>query len=102
MIVLFGGIVITRKDSNVWFHWVFDLCFVKYAGDASITSVMGYNRSKLRCEDKLFCYFQQPKKFLEAIGVEDRITIQQIFMLLVFLVVFRAVAFYMINYRLKH
>lgn len=102
VIVLFGGVVVTRKDANVLFHWVFDICFVKHAGDASISSILGYNRTKLTCEDTVYCHFQQPKKFLDAIGVGDTITYESIIMLVLFLIVFRAVAFYMINYRLKH
>lgn len=100
--VLFGGIVITRKDANIWFHWIFDLSFVKHAGDASFQTIFGYNRSRLICEDTLYCHFQRPDKLLEEIGVEDQVAFETIAALIGFLIVFRLVAFYMINYRLTH
>lgn len=94
--------MITRKDANIYFHWVFDLCFAKYAGDASISSIFGYNRSKLNCEETLYCHYQQPQKLLEAIGGENEVAYETIACLVLFLVTFRLVAFYMINYRLKN
>lgn len=94
--------MITRKDANVYFHWIFDLCFAKYAGDASIISILGYNRTKLNCEETLYCHYQRPEKVLEAIGVANEIGFKTIAGLMVFLVTFRIVAFYMINHRLKN
>ena len=103
VIIIFGGIVITRKDANSFFHWAFDLCFIKHAGDASISSIMGYNRSKLICEETLmYCHFQEPKKFLDTIGIGDEITNEAMIMLVFYLIAFRCVAFFMINFRLKH
>lgn len=94
--------MITKKDSNVYFHWIFDICFAKYAGDASIQTIMGYKRSKLTCDEPFYCHFQRTGKFLEAIGVEDEIDFSTILQLLLFILIFRLVAFYMINHRLKH
>lgn len=102
VIVLFGGIMITRSDANVYFHWIFDICFAKYAGDASLQSIMGYNRSKLRCEDTLYCHFQRPGKFLETIRIDDEIALETIASLIIFILIFRLVAFCMINHRLKN
>jgi hypothetical protein len=94
--------MITQKDANSFFGWVFELCFVKQAGDSGLSTILGYNRTKLNCEDELYCHFQQPKKFLETVGVEDHITYHALANLLFFFILFRAVAFYMINSRLKH
>lgn len=93
--------MITQKDANQYFSWLFDICFVKQAGDAGLSTILGYNRTKLNCEE-FYCHFQQPQKFLETVGVEDTITYQAIVILIVFFVLFRVVAFCMINYRLKH
>lgn len=75
---------------------------MKQAGDAGLSTILGYNRSKLNCEEQFYCHFQNPQKFLDTVGVEDHITYQAILNLTVFFVVFRVVAFCMMNYRLKH
>jgi hypothetical protein len=94
------GFIITQKDANPLFNWAFDLNFLKQAGDASLSTVMGYNRSKLDCTD-IYCHFQRPTKLLETVGVEDQITDVSIINLIIWLIVFRVVAFVMIKYRLK-
>lgn len=101
VIVLFGGFLITQKDANSLFFWAFDLNFLKQAGDASLSTVMGYNRSKLECNDAFYCHFQRPTKLLETVGVEDQISDVSIINLIIMLVVFRVIAFVMIKYRLK-
>lgn len=93
--------MITRKDANVYFHWLFDLCFVKYAGDSSTAAILGHNRSKLRCEDSLYCHFQQPAKFVETLGIDSTILFGTITKLFMFLILFRMIAYYMMRYRLK-
>lgn len=102
VIVLFGGVMITRKDANVYFHWIFDLDFAKYAGDASLQSVLGYKRPKLRCDSSLYCHYQISEKFLDVIGIEDEISFATIVSLISFIIMFRVLAFIMINYRLKN
>lgn len=102
VIVLFSGVVIIQKDTNVIFHWLFELCFVKHAGDSSIASILGYNRTKLDCAETFYCHFERPKKLLDVLGLDDEIGYLNIAYLVGFLALFRFVAFFMINYRLKH
>jgi ATP-binding cassette, subfamily G (WHITE), member 1 len=102
IIILFGGFMVTRQDASVWFHWAFDICFAKYAGDSSIATILGYNRSKLNCDDEFYCHFQRPDKFLETIGVGDTVTELSMAILIGYLILFRLVAFFMIDYRLRH
>lgn len=101
VLVLFGGFLIMKPDANVMFHWVMDMNFLKQAGDASSAAILGYNRSKLRCDDSIYCHFQWPYKLLEQVGVKDVITIEPIVNLFVFLILFRVATFYIINNRLK-
>lgn len=101
VIVLFGGVMVTRKDANVLFHWIFDVCFVKYAGDSSIAAILGHNRTKLRCDGSPYCHFQQPGKFVEALGVDSVILPSTIAKLIFFLILFRVIAYFMMRYRLK-
>lgn len=83
------------------FHWVFDICFVKHAGDAGLSTILGYNRSKLSCDEDFYCHYQRPTKFLTDVGVGDTITYTEISMMVFYLILFRTVAFVMIKYRLK-
>lgn len=92
--------MITKKDANVLFHWLFDICFVKFAGDSSIAAILGHNREKMRC-DEIYCHFQQPIKFVEALGIDTEILSSTIFKLVISLVVFRIIAYFMMRYRLK-
>lgn len=62
---------------------------------------MGYNRTKLECRDAMYCHFQRSTKLLDTLGIGEEITEAQIVNLLIMLVIFRAVAFIMIRYRLK-
>lgn len=102
IILLFGGFLLTKKDSNSLLHWVFDINFVKNAGDASLATLLGYNRPKLNCDDQIYCHFDRPQKFLELIGVEDEVTSFAIATILIYLIGFRIAAFCIMNYRLKH
>lgn len=102
VIALFGGVAIIKKDANIFFHWIFEICFLKYAGDASASTIFGYNRTKMICDDTVYCHFQHPNKFLSTVGLDDIVTFNAIFVLILSLIFFRVVAFIMMNYRLKH
>ncbi|CRL06051.1 CLUMA_CG018971, isoform A [Clunio marinus] len=102
VIVLFGGFMITQKDANKFFYWIFEICYTKHAGDATLVSILGYNRSKLECTEEIYCHFERPQKFLEEIDFKDEISVGNISVLIASLIIFRLVAFYMINHRLKH
>ena len=93
--------MVSQKDSNDYFKWLFDVNFVKQAGDCGIASLLGYNRTKMTC-DELYCHFQRPQKLLEFIGAGDTITDYAVIVLLICLFLFRIVAFCIIKYRLKH
>lgn len=64
--------------------------------------ILGYNRSKLNCDETFYCHYQRPQKFLQDLGVDDEVTYEAVVTLLVYLILFRLVAFFMIKYRLKH
>lgn len=102
LVLLFGGFLILKQDAHPFFHVIFDLNFVKQNGDASMAALFGYNRSKLDCEEEFYCHYQQPKKFLDDIGVEDQITFESVVVVLAYLVGLRLAAFLIMNYRLKH
>lgn len=102
VIVLFSGVAIIKKDANIFFHWIFELCYVKHAGDSTLAALMGYNRSRLNCGEQFYCHYEKPKKLIDSLELEDEIGYLKIFYLVIFLTFFRSVAFYMINYRLKH
>lgn len=102
MVLLFGGFLILKKDANVFFHWIFDMNFVKRAGDAGMAAILGYNRTRLNCNEAFYCHYQEPKKFLDAIGLDDKITLDCMAVLVAYLIGLRLAAFLVMNYRLKH
>ena len=99
--LLFGGFFISVKDSNDYFKWFCNGFFVKQAGDCGLASLLGYNRSRMDC-DQFYCHFETPKKFLDEIGVADTITTYSLLNLTFFLFFFRIVAYLVIRNKMKH
>jgi hypothetical protein len=99
--VVFGGFLVSQKDSNRYFHWLFDINFLKQSSDCGMASLLGYNRTKLTC-DEMYCHFQRPKKLLDFIGAGDTITDYAVITLLIGLFAFRLGAYAVIKYRLNH
>jgi hypothetical protein len=88
------------KDTAVGFHWIFEISFVKHALDGASVAILGANRTKFDC-DADYCHYRSPHKFLESIGlVEDLAKAVQA--LTCFMILFRVLAFCIMNYRLKH
>jgi hypothetical protein len=101
IIVVFGGFLISQKDSSKPFHWIFDVNFLFQAGNCGIASLLGYNRTKLPCED-IYCHFNRPKKLLEFIGAPEQISNIAVISLLLCLVVFRIGAYLVIKHKLRN
>lgn len=95
----FAGFYILKKDSHPFWHNFYELSFLKYSAYASEISVLGFNRSKMDCDD-FYCHFRSPQKFLQSVEfIED--FDKCVWMLILNFVIFTIMAYCMIRYRLK-
>lgn len=68
--ILFSGFIILEKDVHWMYHWIFESIYLKHAFYGVSSLILGFDREKLDC-DEIYCHFQNPRKFLEMIGVSD-------------------------------
>lgn len=97
--VLFSGFFISIKDASYIWHWIFHVSFIKHALDGSLQAIFGGDRGKLECEAD-YCHYRWPYKFLESLGISDSIP-NVMTKLIVFALIFRAIAFFIMWVRLK-
>ncbi|KAF2894324.1 hypothetical protein ILUMI_11847 [Ignelater luminosus] len=69
-------------------------------GIVAISNAMFRNRDSMDCVDKQYCYYQDPKRFLQDLGVDNTPCSLYISCLIVFVVVFKASGFLALKYRL--
>lgn len=96
----FAGVYVFPKDANQYLHFLFEISFLKHATLGVALSILGFNRKQMEC-NSVYCHFQSPKKFLEAIGYEGSVDII-IRDLLIFFIFFRVVAYIFMRYRIRN
>lgn len=97
--VLFSNFFINIKDAHSIFHILFNLSFIKYAFDGTMLSIFGFDREKMNC-DAVYCQWRWPQKFLDFLHIHDDFY-SIIIKLILFILVFRAIAFTIMYMRLK-
>ncbi|XP_070491982.1 ATP-binding cassette sub-family G member 1-like [Chironomus tepperi] len=124
--LIFSGFFVQMKHIHEALHWLFHISFLKYALEGSVYSIIGFNRTKIECDefDKeiSYCRYSYPNQLLRDIGIQDcakNSTINEncdavmldnqrydfvkvIIVLALFIIFFRAVAFCIMRYRLKN
>lgn len=97
--VLFSGFFISMKDASYVWHWIFQVSFIKHALDGSLQAIFGGDRPKMHC-DAGYCHYRWPYKFLESLGISDSIQ-NCMTKLIVFALISRTIAFFIMWVRLK-
>ena len=64
--ITFAGVLIHEKDAPWLLRWNFELDFLKHSMDGMVTSIFGWNREKLECNE-IYCHFQKPADLLKVI-----------------------------------
>ncbi|XP_075224485.1 ATP-binding cassette sub-family G member 4-like isoform X2 [Lycorma delicatula] len=67
---LLSGYFQRPKDLTIGFQYLSYLSYFKYAFEAAILSVFGYNRERLPCSQP-YCHYRSLSKFIDDIGVDD-------------------------------
>jgi ATP-binding cassette, subfamily G (WHITE), member 1 len=70
--IIFSGGLVFMKDVNPWWHWMFEISFMKHSLQGYTDVILGYNRENLECDD-VYCHFATPAKFLKFIGLESNL-----------------------------
>ncbi|KAG5672394.1 hypothetical protein PVAND_002525 [Polypedilum vanderplanki] len=97
---LFSGIMILSKDAPEIFSFFFNTNFLDSSLKGVLNSVLGFNRTKLPC-DEIFCFLENPKKMLRDFGANIDIT-KAYYILIIYILISQILAFTFINYRLKY
>lgn len=124
--LIFSGFFVQMKHIHKAMHWLFHISFLKYALEGSVYSIIGFNREKMECDDfdneLVYCRYSYPNQLLRDIGIQDcakndtmnincdefmyenqkRDFSRVIIVLVVFIIVFRLIAFCIMRYRLKN
>lgn len=71
-------------------------------GIIAICNALYENRSSLNCNNEIYCYYQDPKRFLKDLGVQTSHYELHLLGLVVFAVVFRLIGFLALKWRLTY
>lgn len=69
-IFLFSGFFVTISAVPFYLRWISQISYVRYAFQATLTAIYGYDRGSLRCFEA-YCHFKNPIKFLESLDATD-------------------------------
>ncbi|KAG5681538.1 hypothetical protein PVAND_010960 [Polypedilum vanderplanki] len=124
--LIFSGFFIQFNHVQSWLHWFFHFSFLKYALEGGVYAIFGFQRKKLECDengddDKIqFCFFTDPNKLIREKGIQDCANNSTkkcadvmyedqktnfyivIVALIMFIILFRVIAYCIMRYRLKH
>lgn len=89
------------KDTQSCFHWLFNANFLDNAIKGSLQAIFGDNRTKMPCNDIIYCHYSYPSKLLKE--VEAFVSVERALAVLVaYAVVSRVITFLCIKFRLKN
>lgn len=97
--VLFSNFFIHMKDTNSFWHWIFEASFTRHAFDGSMQAIFS-ERGKMQCE-AAYCHFRWPHKFLDSLEITEMLS-TSLAKLVTFALVFRVIAFAIMYHRLRH
>ncbi|KAF7988677.1 hypothetical protein HCN44_001250 [Aphidius gifuensis] len=66
--VVFSGFFVHLNDAPSFLQWLFHVSFIKHGFESVISSIYGFNRGKLDCDD-LYCRYAEPKEFLSIMSM---------------------------------
>lgn len=99
--VLFSNFFVLVRDTNSFWHWIFQTSFIKHAFEGSMQAIYGCKREQLKCsENEMFCIFRSPKDILKYFDVTNDLT-SCIYNIILLGLCFRTIAFIMMWIRLR-
>lgn len=98
--IVFSGFIVLEKDVHWMYRWIFESVYIKHAFYGVSSLILGYDREKLECH-QIYCHFQNPRKFLEMIGVSDNLMRPVVAFVLSFFTL-HFLTYFRLRYRLKN
>lgn len=98
--LMFSNFFIQMKDADAFWHWMFEVSFIRHGFEGSMQAVFGFDREKMDC-DADYCHYRLPNKFLESLGIAESLG-SALTKLATFALVSRVIAFVIMWLRLRH
>lgn len=97
---VFTSALIFPKDARAWAQWVFHLNFVENAIQGALQPIFGFNRPKVECNEAIYCHYRYPDQILKDYG-SDVSAERALVVLWSFAVVYRLIAYWLLNARIE-
>ncbi|GAB0094349.1 hypothetical protein DMENIID0001_096360 [Sergentomyia squamirostris] len=96
-----SGYFVPRRDAPTYLYWLFDVSFMRYGQNSFVLSIYGLNRTKLECND-IYCHYNNPKKLLHDIDVEETDGWIELLRLLYILFFFFVIGYFIARHRISN
>ncbi|CAG0896638.1 unnamed protein product, partial [Darwinula stevensoni] len=97
--VLFSGFLLSVKSIPGYLRWLSHLSFLKYYFEGTMSCIYGFNRPDLQCNEP-YCHFKDPDRFLREMGLEEYVYWRDFWVLLLYNVILRLLAYFVLRWRL--
>ncbi|KAJ8687963.1 hypothetical protein QAD02_023758 [Eretmocerus hayati] len=67
--VMFSGFFVHLSDAHPYLRWLFHISYCKYAFEAAVIAIYGYDRPRMKCS-KDYCHYSSPRQFLKAVDMK--------------------------------
>lgn len=98
--IVFTSALIVAKDAQAWVQWAFRVNFVENAIQGSLQPIFGFNRSKVECNEAIFCRYRYPEQILKDFG-DDVSAEQALIVLWTSAIFYRLIAYWLLNNRIN-
>ncbi|XP_023722130.1 ATP-binding cassette sub-family G member 1 isoform X2 [Cryptotermes secundus] len=98
--LIFSGFYLRLQDMQVFLQWLSYVAYFRYAFEALMQSVYGYDRPYLKCSEA-YCHFKSPRKYLEEFDMEDANYWTDMLGLLVWIAALQIVFHLMLKFKMR-
>lgn len=96
---IFCGFFIPVRDMPSYLQWLTYISYFRYAFEATMIIIYGYDRADLDCDPESLCIFVEPHSFLEELSINE-FSVPVCFLILgVFLLAFRIIGYFVLKYK---
>jgi hypothetical protein len=98
--LIFSGFYLRLQDMHVYLQWLSYIAYFRYAFEALMQCVYGYDRPYLKCSEA-YCHFKSPRKYLEEFDMEDANYWMDMLGLLVWITALQIVFHLMLKFKMR-
>lgn len=97
---VFTSALMVSSHAHHWVQWIFHMNFVENAIQGALQPIFGLNRSKVDCNEAVYCHYRYPEEILKDFGTDISYE-RALFVLWSFAIVFRLVAYWLLKNRIN-